>query len=196
MFDDALTKIEASKFKDEVIYSLTSSAFDPYSSKYDFMLDYIYKNYYTKLPETEKNKEFTDMVKAKISVNVGKQAPNIILGDSNLYSVKSDQTMVIFWSTTCSHCLKEIPQVYDMLKDSKDIKVVLVGLEESYSDWESVILSLPNWIHLRADGKWDNEYAKAYNIKSTPAYFLLDERKKILAKPDKLVDVKALFEKE
>lgn len=195
MLDLALEKIEASKFKDEVIYSLVSSAFDPYSSRYDVLLDYIYTKYYKALPESIKNKDFTEMVKSKLNVIVGKKAPNITLGDSSLYQIKSENTLVIFWSTTCSHCLKEIPEVYEMLAENKNYKVVLVGLEESYSDWESVILSFPKWIHLRANGKWDNEYAKSYNVKSTPAYFVLDQNKVITAKPDKLEDMKELFGK-
>ena len=80
-----------------------------------------------------------------------------------------------------------------MLKDREDIRVVLVGLEESYSDWEQVVPKFPKWQHLRANGKWDNEYAKAYNIKSTPVYFVLDENKIISNKPNKLKDLELLF---
>ncbi len=193
MIDYALDKLETSKFKNEIIYSLTSSAFDPYSSQYDKLLNHLYDKYYISLPETEKNKEFTEMLISKLNVIVGKKAPNIIIGESSLYKIKAKQTIVIFWSTTCSHCLKEIPKVYEMLKDRTDLKVVLVGLEESYSDWEQVIPKFPNWQHLRANGKWDNEYAKAYNIKSTPVYFVLDENKIISNKPNKLKDLELLF---
>lgn len=196
MIDKALSKIEASKFKDEIIYSLVNGAFDPYSSQYDVLLDHLYSKYYLALPATMKNKEFTDMVVQKLNVIVGKKAPNIILGESSLYEIQSEKTLVIFWSTTCSHCLKEIPEVYDMLKEKKNYKVVLVGLEDSYSDWETVILDFPNWTHLRANGKWDNEYAKSYNVKSTPVYFVLDKNKMITNKPDKIKDLKAFFTNE
>ena len=189
MIDMALDKIDASKFKDEVIYSLTSSAYDPYSSQYDLLLDYLHSKYYVSLPETIKTQDFTKMLESKLNVIVGKKAPNIKLDNGSLYDIKSDKIMIVFWSTTCSHCLKEIPEVYEFLKDDKTIKVILVAIEDEYSDWEHVIPSYPNWTHLRANGKWENEYAKAYNVKSTPAYFVLDKDKIIIAKPD---DMKAL----
>lgn len=195
MIDMVLAKIEPSKFKDEVIYSLTNTAFDPYSSAYDLLLDYLHSKYYGTLPETIKNPEFTKILESKLNVIVGKKAPNIKLSNGTLYDIKSDKTMVVFWSTTCSHCLKEIPEVYEFLKDDKTIKVILVGIEEPNSDWENVILTYPNWTHLRADGKWENEYAKAYNVKATPSYFILDKDKMIIEKPDDVKELKLLFGK-
>lgn len=195
MVDFALEKIEESKFKNELIYSITNSAFDPYSSQYDFLLEYIFNNYYKKLPAKAKNENFTKMVEGKLNAIVGKKATDITIGKTSLYSLKADSFLVIFWSTTCSHCLKEIPKVYEMLSDNKSIEVVLVGLEEEYSDWENVVKSFPKWKNVRANGKWTNKYAKAYNVKGTPAYFILDKDKNIVSKPDKLVDLEKIFDK-
>ncbi len=196
MIDFALRKIEDSKFKNEVIYSLTSSAFDPYSARYDVLLNHLNKYYYSILPENEKNENFTKMLEAKLNVIVGKKAPNISIGDSSLYAIKADTSLVIFWSSTCSHCLKEIPEIYKMLSSKKSINIVMVGIENEYSDWENVIKSFPNWIHKRANGKWKNKYAIAYNVKGTPSYFVLDKNKIIIAKPEKLKDVEDFFFKK
>jgi len=193
MVDKALEKIEPSKFKNEIIYSLTSSAFDPYLSNYDKLLDYIYNKYYIKLPSEAKTESFTEMVKLKLNAIVGKQAPMINFDKGNLYEIKEDTTFVIFWSSTCSHCLKEVPKVYDALKSRKNIKIVMIGLEDEYSDWENVSRIFPNTIQKRANGKWKNKTAIAYNIKGTPAYFVLDRNKKIIAKPDHLKDVASFF---
>lgn len=196
MIDKALESIETSKFKDETIYSLTSSAFDPYLSTYDNLLDYLYKNYYINLPKESKTESFTEMVKAKLKVIVGKQAPMINFDNGNLYGIKEDTTLVIFWSSTCSHCLKEVPKVYDALKDRKNIKIVMVGLEDEYSDWENVSLAFPNTIQTKSIGKWKSKYAIAYNVKGTPAYFVLDRNKKIIAKPDKVKELSKFFNSE
>jgi thiol-disulfide isomerase/thioredoxin len=196
MVDVALSKIADSKFKNEVVYSLTSSAFDPYSSTYDNLLDHLFRNYYTKLAEEAKNKKFTLMVQAKLNAIVGKKAPNINFEDSSLYAIQSDSILIIFWSTTCSHCLKEIPKVYEEFANSKNLKVVMVGLEDEYSDWINVSLTFPKWIQKRANGKWKNPIAIAYNIKGTPAYFLLDKNKKIIAKPNKLEDLEKVLGKK
>lgn len=193
--DIALAKIADSKFKNEVIYSLTNSAFDPYSSTFDKLLDYLYINYYTKLPKGAKNEKFTELVVAKLNAIVGKKASNINFKGSSLYDIKADSTLVIFWSTTCSHCLKEIPKVYEKYADSKNLKVVMIGLEDEYSDWKNVSLAFPKWIQKRANGKWTNPIAKAYNVKGTPAYFLLNKDKEIIAKPDKLTNLEKVLDK-
>lgn len=196
MIDLALEKIPASEFKNEVIYSLTSSAFDPYSSKYDILLDYLHKKYYGTIPEDLKNKDFTLLVESKLKVIVGKKSPNIKFDENNsLHDIESEKTLVIFWSTTCSHCLEEIPQVYNLLLSNFDIKVVLVAIEDSNSDWENVILEFPIWKHYKAEGKWQNEYAKAYNVKSTPSYFILDKNKFILEKPENFNSLKLSLSK-
>lgn len=189
VIDEALAKLSASKLKNDMIYSLTNSAFDPYNSEYDVLLEHLYENYYLSLPITEQKQAFKTMARSKINVMEGKYAPQIAFADSNLYEIKSDSVLLVFWSTTCSHCLKEMPEVYQLLKERKNLKVFLIGLEEEYSDWENIVTNYPKFEHLRANGKWENEYAKAYNIKSTPVYFLLDKNKKIIAKP---YDAKAL----
>ena len=196
MIDSALNRITASKFKDEVIYSLTSSAFDPYSAKYDHLLDYLNKNYYSRLAVEMKNKKLTEMVVAKLNAIIGKKAANISLGTSDLYSISADSTLVIFWSTTCSHCMIEIPKIYKKLSENDNIKVVLVGLEDEYSDWETQTEKFPNWINKRANGKWTNEYALSYFVKGTPAYFLLDKNKTIIAKPEKLKHLEKVLKRK
>jgi len=193
MVSDALALIEKSKFKDEIIYSLTSSAFDPYMSQYDQLLDFLYNNYYKQLPTESKNKKFTEMVIAKLNAIVGKKAPNIYFGGDDLYSIQSDSVLIIFWSSTCSHCLKEIPEIYKLLLENKTTKVVLIGLEDEYSDWERVSKPFANWKNIRANGKWTNENALNYNVKGTPAYFLLDKNKTIIAKPENINDIKEIF---
>jgi thiol-disulfide isomerase/thioredoxin len=193
MVNLAFSKLPASTFKNEVMYAITNSAFDPYSSQYDVLLNHLYERYYQQIPAEICNPEFTKMLLSKLQVIVGKKAPNIAMTGQSLYQLKADSTLVIFWSTTCSHCMKEIPEVYELLKDNAQLKVVLVGLEEENSDWESIIKDFPMFMHYKAMGKWDNEYAQAYNIKSTPAYFMLDAQKIIIAKPDNIQGLKNLL---
>jgi len=193
MIDVALKRIEPSKFKNEIIYSLTSSAFDPYLSTYDKLLDYLYKNYYVNLPKEAKTESFTEMIVLKLNAIVGKQAPMIRFDEGNLYAIKEDTTLLVFWSTTCSHCLKEVPKVYDALIENENVKIVMIGLEDEYSDWENAVKFFPKSIQKRANGKWTNKIAISYNVKGTPAYFVLDKNKKIIAKPNKLIDVLKVF---
>ena len=45
------------------------------------------------------------------------------------------------------------------------------------------------WLHVYGQDKWKNKFANDYGVSSTPSFYLLDAKKKILAKPE---DVKSL----
>ncbi|MGV6830403.1 MAG: peroxiredoxin family protein [bacterium] len=106
--------------------------------------------------------------------------------------------ILVFWSSTCSHCLEELPQLHDFMKglNSEEFRVIAFGLEDESYRWESTIYQFPDFIHAIGLGKWDNETAIAYNIESTPTYFILDSDKKILAKPADFMELKSMFVKQ
>jgi thiol-disulfide isomerase/thioredoxin len=101
--------------------------------------------------------------------------------------------LLIFWSTGCSHCLREIPKVHKFLEENKKIKVIAFSLEKNDTAWKGYKNKLPNWHHVLGLNKWKNKTARTYNISSTPSYFVLNAEKKIIAKPKHLKDVKLFF---
>lgn len=101
----------------------------------------------------------------------------------------ANQYLVIFWSSTCGHCLDELPKVKELLAIHKDLKVIAFGLEEEADNWQTKIAEFPDFIHVLGLGKWDNPTSDAYGVESTPTYVLLDKNKTIMAKP---YDVEAL----
>ena len=103
------------------------------------------------------------------------------------------QYLVIFWSSTCGHCLDELPKVKALLADKKDLKVIALGLEDDAENWQKAIAEYPDFIHVLGLGKWDNPTSDAYGIESTPSYFLLDKDKKIMAKPYDFEALKAVL---
>ena len=96
-----------------------------------------------------------------------------------------------FWSTSCSHCLNEIPQLYEYVKGNDKIKVVAVALEKDDVDFKKHTANFKNWYNVLGLGKWENSIAKSYDIISTPTYFVLNSDKQIVAKPEFITDVKA-----
>ena len=72
-----------------------------------------------------------------------------------------------------------------MLNDS-NLKVLAIGLEEDAEAWQQATASLPNFTNVLGLNKWDNEIGNLYNISATPTYFVLDEDKTIVSKPDTL----------
>jgi thiol-disulfide isomerase/thioredoxin len=94
--------------------------------------------------------------------------------------------VIVFWSSQCSHCLKEVPQIHSKIKalEKGEVKVIAIGLEDEPYDWQNTIYDLPEFINVLGLGKWENKIGDDYGIDSTPTYFVLDKDKKIIAKPE------------
>lgn len=106
--------------------------------------------------------------------------------------------VLIFWSSTCSHCLKEIPQIHELVSnlDNNKLQVIAFGLEDQLYPWKAAIEDYPNFTHIYGEGKWNNKTAEAYNITATPTYFVLDKDKIIRNKPGSLEELLEILKKE
>lgn len=100
------------------------------------------------------------------------------LKDANNY-------IIVFWGSTCSHCLNEIPQLKTFVRtlEKNRVKVIAIGLEEEPYGWKSLTYDYPDFIHVYGKAKWENKIARQYGVTSTPTYFILDKDKKIVSKP-------------
>jgi len=96
----------------------------------------------------------------------------------------AENYILVFWSSTCSHCLRELPALQNELKNNENVRVVAVGIEDNDITWNQESARLPHFEHAIAIGKWESEYADLYAIDKTPTYFILDKDKKIIAKPE------------
>jgi len=130
-------------------------------------------------------------IRAYSNLTIGAKAPNIVYkqGDkwASLHSLKgADKYVLIFWSSTCSHCLKELPEVYKALKNNDKVHVIAIGIEDAdmIENWRIQKELFASWTHVFGKGKWLNPIAKKYAILATPSYFVLDKDKIIIAKPE------------
>lgn len=75
--------------------------------------------------------------------------------------------------------------------------MVAIGLEEEQSKagWQNIIENYPFFINIYGKDKWENAFARSYAVHATPTYFILDEDKNIIAKPDTVEDLKAYFDR-
>lgn len=189
------TKIDDVVFKKEVIEFLIGQ-FE--ASKNIEIIDFLFDNYYDKLPDGLQNKDFSKEKKALFASEIGRIAPNFSWKENgknlDLATLKGAENYVlVFWSTDCSHCLREIPELHTFLQDKKSIKAVAFSLERNDFGWKNMKATLPNWHHVLGLNKWENKIARTYNINATPTYFVLDANKKIIAKPEELEDLKAFL---
>ena len=159
-------------------------------------------NHYLQLPKELQDAPFINDIKAQLKTAVGMPVPNIIWKENgiqkDLYNLTDANHYVIaFWSSTCSHCLKEMPVLYNYLNDNVQIKVVAIGLEDSSSKagWQTQIKNYPKFINVYGDNIWDNKFARDYGVNSTPSFFVLDANKRVIAKPNDVEELKAYFQK-
>ena len=157
-------------------------------------------NYYLQLPNELQDRGFIGDIKGQLKTAIGNIAPNILWTEENksqsLHMLSNSSYYVVaFWSSTCSHCLKELPLLKEYLKDKKEVEILSIGLEteESKNSWKDETYYYPDWIHIYGKDKWKNKFAREYGVNATPSFFILDAKKKILAKPDDVAELKAFF---
>ena len=193
--DKVLSKIEKIPFKKDAIEFLISQFEISMNLE---LIDYLFENHYNKLPIDVQSKKFKEDKLSLFAAEVGRIAPDFSWkeNDKTLTLSKLDDAenyLLIFWSTTCSHCLREIPKIHEFLKDNKKVKVIAFSLEKEKYGWENYKQNLKGWHNVLGLNKWQNKTARTYNIVSTPTYFVLDANKKIISKPEHLKDVKLFF---
>lgn len=113
-----------------------------------------------------------------------------------LYDIKANKKLIVFWSSGCGHCKKELPQLlenYPMLK-SKNIEVIGLSLDTNETEYSKEIAPFP-WINDTELRGWDSSFSETYNISGTPTYFILDSANKIIAKPSGVVNAINLLKK-
>jgi thiol-disulfide isomerase/thioredoxin len=188
-----LSKIKTPLYRKEVIEFLIAQ-FE--TTKNIEIIDFIFENHYNKLPKELQSLSFKNEKKALLAAEVGRIAPDFSWtenGQDLRLSTLTDAPyyLLLFWSTDCGHCLREIPELQQFLQDKEKIKVIAFSMENSPGNWETMKMALPNWHHILGLNKWENKIANSYNIHATPNYFILDENKKIISKPEALEDLKA-----
>ena len=171
------------------------------SSKNLEIIDYLFDNHYNKLPIELQNAKFKTEKQALFATEVGRVAPDFSWSENGrnrkLSTLNDAETYVlVFWSTSCSHCLKEIPELHSYMKTKPNMKVIAFALENDAFAWEVYKKNnLPGWHNVLGLNKWENKTARTYQVYSTPTYLVLDKSKKIIAKPNAIKDVKEFLDK-
>ena len=195
--ETVLARIKSQPYKKDIIEFLIEQ-FEP--SKNLELIDYLFENHYNKLPRTLQDKKFKSEKTALFISEVGRIAPDFSWkenGRTLQLSTLNDaeKYVLVFWSTSCSHCLREIPLLHAYMENKKEIKVIAFALEEDAFVWENYSkANLSGWHNVLGLNKWQNKVSRTYQVFSTPSYFVLDKNKKIIAKPNEIKDVKDFFD--
>lgn len=111
-----------------------------------------------------------------------------------IYDIKSDKKVIVFWSSECSHCERELPVLlenYDIFKKN-GIEIIGFSLDTDKARYISKTKAFP-WVNSSELKGWNSGFAEVYNINATPTYFILDKDNKIIGKPMHVNDVLSFF---
>ncbi len=171
---------------------------------------YLVENYYQKGAATwladSSLEKYIDRAK-KIAPNmVGQPAIDVRLPDiegkvtplSSIYPT-ADYTLLVFWSPTCGHCQKEIPQLDSLSKElnkKMTFKIYAVESDNETEKWVKMINEkklVKNWIHTH-DPTRSGNFRNTYDVYSTPTVYLIDRAGKIVGKKIDHSNVAGLIE--
>ncbi|MCB0462294.1 MAG: TlpA disulfide reductase family protein [Flavobacteriaceae bacterium] len=166
--------------------------------------NYISDKYLIPIAEKTQDKALVEALKKFKNTSLGTVAPDFsfekTFGDVTTKTKLSalntaNQYVVVFWSSSCSHCMQEIPQLQKFIKVQQKgkLQVIAIGLEDSSTNWKKLIGTYPEFIHVLGLGKWTNKLSVLYNVNATPTYFVLDKDKKIIAKPNDIIELREHF---
>ena len=144
--------------------------------------------------------------KLRISL-IGKTGPDLRMQDQNfqqksLYGIKRKYTVLYFFDPDCGHCREESPKLVDFYNKNKvkfNLEVFAVSADTSMQKMRDYVKEMKmTWITVNGPRSYVGHYGKLYYAETTPTLYVLDDKKKIIAKglpADKLEDFFANYER-
>lgn len=176
-------------------------------------LDEVYVNIYDKYiasgemdywldAKTKQNfKEYVDKVRLSL---VGHTAPNLIMQDQNfqaksMYDIKKHYTILYIFDPDCGHCKTETPKLVEFYNKNKtkfDLEVYAVSIDTSMKKMRDYIKEMRmNWITVNGPRTYVGTYNKLYHADTTPTMYVIDVKRKIIAKKLGVEQLPEFFEK-
>jgi thiol-disulfide isomerase/thioredoxin len=123
---------------------------------------------------------------------IGKTGPNLMMQDANfqprsMYDIKTKYTIVYFYDPDCGTCKKETPVLVDFYTKNKarfNVEVFAVNIDSTMAKMRDYIKTMKmKWITVNGPRTYLKvHYRDQYDAESTPTIYVLDEKKKIIAK--------------
>ena len=195
--DKLLTAVNVETPRGQTILSELIEIFNVYSIK-DLKEKYLTE---AKNLKCTINDRLANTIKSNANTEIGRIIPNnTFLNPVNtkmksLHDVKADKKIIILWSSTCSHCEKEIGEMvlqYNKLKE-KNIEVVGLSLDSDAKSYSDKVKMLP-WINDTELKGWFSSYVDTYNVHATPTFYIVDAKNKIIANPDNFSEILELLQ--
>lgn len=117
----------------------------------------------------------------------------------SMQMINAEYLILFFFEPSCGHCKKATPKMKEIVDKYWELGVEILGIytQIDKEEWMKFIeeQNLDNWIH-----GWDpynqSNYRHYYDIKATPAIYLLDKNKNIIGKRIDVETVDKILEDE
>lgn len=190
--------------KDSIVFKYTCEAFrekleqqgqDKYSKVLMHLLTKWYINKRAWWIDQREYDSIKHLIKSNTDHQIGHPCPTLIMPDTtgklyDLKDTKGSYTLIIFWSATCGHCKRTMPElarIYNEYK-TKGFKVYSVCIDYSLKPLEQYLKDHPlPWVNLI--GKDNKTYRSSFSITRTPTTYLLDQNHIVLRKKVSMIQL-------
>ena len=140
-------------------------------------------------PSLKKNlKDYADKLRGSL---IGKTGANLSMQDQNfqqksLYEIKKKYVILYIFDPDCGHCREESPRLVEFYNKNKvklNVEVFAVSADSSMKKMRDYIREMKmTWITVNGPRSYVGQYSKLYYAETTPSLYVLDDKKKIIAK--------------
>jgi thiol-disulfide isomerase/thioredoxin len=122
---------------------------------------------------------------------IGKTGANLAMQDQNfmrrsLYDIRKKYTILYIFDPDCGHCREESPKLvsfYEAHKAKLDLEVFAVSADTSMKKMRDYIKEMKmTWVTVNGPRSYTGQYSKQYFAETTPSLYILDDKRKIIAK--------------
>jgi thiol-disulfide isomerase/thioredoxin len=131
------------------------------------------------------------------AMKIGNSAPDISMGNSSylngmkqnmfnsLSNLTTPYTLVVFGASWCPNCMEELPKLVQNYVKWRNlgVEVMYVSLDTEPASFEQAVKSYPFFAYCDYK-KWESNVVKDYYVFGTPTFYLLNEKREILLRPN------------
>lgn len=150
------------------------------------------------------NSDLANQLESYRAMKKGNIAPDINFGKStylngmrqtmfsSLKDITTPYTLVVFGASWCPKCIEEIPKLtqnYVKWRNS-GLEVVYISLDTETAAFEQSLKTLPFFVYCDYK-KWESTIVKDYYVFGTPTFYLLNNKREIILRPNSIAQADA-----
>ena len=208
--DDMIAAAQSTELQSRLAHTAYEFFYNPSIMGQEGVAVHIAQKWFLDGPLHWPNEEGKFMLRTFVEFNrhslIGMEAPQLELTDTtgnkvSLRDMAGEYTIVYFYTDDCRTCIKETPQLVDLVNEFDDgvLSVYAVYANDNQQRWKEYIekeLFIFNpfmeWINVY-DPDYSSGFQLLYNVVKTPQMYLLDRDKKIIGRGLSVKNLKELL---